>query len=201
MRGVTAKITILILTIGMIGMPPALAKEGSPWAQAITTLLKGTDRQPLQQRDRVKVARNIAEFCRPIADAIPTLAPREEDWLDIELQSPRFMAATKTIEYSKSQAGIRSRNCLHMTEKLLKILEIDTDIARRSEALLWGLLADQILEPDFHWNIDNLMRKGVVQFTEEDMDEIKLAPSLGRAIVQSILVPHLIDEAGARPGK
>jgi len=88
-----------------------------------------------------------------------------------------------------------------MTEKLLKILEIDTDIARRSEALLWGLLADQILEPDFHWNIDNLMRKGVVQFTEEDMDEIKLAPSLGRAIVQSILVPHLIDEAGARPDK
>ena len=90
-------------------------------------------------------------------------------------------------------------------QELTPVLRFSTNLAtppaRRSEALLWSLLADQILEPDFHWNIDNLRREGVVQFTEEDMHEIKLAPSLGRGIVQSILVPHLMDEAGARPDK
>jgi hypothetical protein len=177
-------ISTTIVLIWIVGKPAAIADEDS-WAAAIGNLAQG---------DRVEAANNIGEFCGLIAQAIPTLSPRERDWLDLELHSPRALATTKTIEFSKKFAGETARGCVAYTEILLTLPEKNPETIQPSEAFLWAQLASQLLKPDFHWHVDNLQRNGVVSFSKVMMAQIQLVPMLGKTILDKIIISHLRNE-------
>jgi len=191
-RGVIPTITALIL---VAEIPSAFADEHTPIAAAYMPLVM---KDSLEFSDRVKVAQNIGDFCRPIADAIPTLSPREQDWLRAEMNAggSRFDAALSSPEVSKQYTGRVARNCVSYAETLGKLLATDTESARRSQAVFWALLATELLSEDFDWRVGQLRRKGIIRFQEADMAGIKLMPRLGQEIVKKILVFHLADEAG-----
>jgi hypothetical protein len=192
LRDFIAKISVLIL---ITGSPAALAEERPPLIEAWITLLESPDFQLPQSADRLKVTRKLGEFCGSIADSIPTLSPREQDWLDTEMNSPRIESVIDAIEFSKFYAGRAARNCLGHTKSLQQALHQGN---RKSEALVWALLAGELLDSDFHWHVDNLRRKGVVRISEEDSDTVEFTPAVGQEILNKILVPHLLIESGAK---
>lgn len=145
--------------------------------------------------DRAAGASALRDFCKLYADAIPTLSPREQDWLDAEMKSGRWFAALSTTEYSKNHASQRSRNCFAYAEQLVGLTMKRTAAARRREALVWALLANELLDPDWRAHVENLARHHLVDLSNQEMLGLETTPRIGRAIVEGILIPHLLSEA------
>jgi hypothetical protein len=184
-------ISALVLAIGI---PAASADNDNPYRESFKLLLL---EESLGHPDRVKIAQGIGGFCRSLADAIPTLSPREQEWLDTELEASgqRFSAALSSPEASKSVTSRAANNCATLAEALRERLASDTESARRSEAVLWAYLAVELLSQNFEMHIDNLTSRGIVRFDKVHETSIQLMPRAGIGIVEKILAVHLANEA------
>ena len=190
LRDVAVTVTIII-PIG--GMCVAVAEERAPIAGAVA-ILSGGGTQLIDPENRMKAASSIEDFCRPVAQAIPTLSPREQDWLNTEINSPRATAAYDSIEYSKLFAGRSARACVSLTERIREQLQSN---AQSYEMSLWAMLAGRLIDPIFKSRVNRLQQAGVVQFRKEITLSLAISEQVGRDILGSIVVPYLANEAGA----
>jgi hypothetical protein len=66
-----------------------------------------------------------------------------------------------------------------------------SNVATRQEALLWTLLALNLLEPDFQHHVSRLAHAQLVLLSEDEIKMSGAGPLVGRLIIQNIIIPYL----------
>jgi hypothetical protein len=124
-------------------------------------------------------------------NVVPRLSPREQDWLDAELSSDRAHLAMSSVEFSKWIAGERARDCVNYASILGATDIVTLNVATRQEALLWALLAWNLLDPDFEHHISRLAHAQAVMLKEDEIKMSAAGPLVGRLILRNVLIPYL----------
>src|SRR4030095_4316672 len=88
---------------------------------------------PVSAKNRAVAARELQQFCQHYVDKIPTLSPRESDWIDAEMKAGRIEPVIHSIEFSKRYASTRATKCLTYAERLLKTQGNNSDSVTKSE--------------------------------------------------------------------
>ena len=170
--------------------PSYAAEKDETLSQVLMVLTKPAILGPEER----EAAKGIAEICRRYADRIPTLSPREQEWLESEFRSPRAEAASRSVESSKKEAGEIARYCVRYAEAAQKAQD------RTTAVITWIFLVRTFLKPDFRWHIGNLAAKGEVGFSEHDVDVIETLHWLGGEILEKIvLFGHFSAVEGSPP--
>jgi hypothetical protein len=167
--------------------PTTLAGEPNAAGRAWQALSKDW----LNAEDRQTASTAIAEFCKTFANAVPTLSPREQDWLDAELASDRVFAATGSLEFSKRVAGERARGCFKYAMNLSSPEAVTAMVATRHELLIWSLLAWELSEPDFQYHLARLVQSQSVVLQKDEIEMSRVGPTMARLILRNVLIPPL----------
>jgi hypothetical protein len=107
------------------------------------------------------------------------------------LSSERTLAAIGSLEYSKWIVGEISRNCLNYATTLGVADAATSNVATQQEALLWSLLAWNLLEPDFQHHISRLAQAQLVLLSDDELKMSGAGSLVGRLIIQNIIIPYL----------
>ena len=179
-----------LLLVLLISTPTVAQSEPtSPLGEAFVIV---AELEPINQKPerRRLLARKIAEHCKIYAAAIPTLSPREDDWLDREYKE-RPVAAIETLEFAKRMAGEVARSCLDYAEKLSQPLDIN------EENFQWARLATLLLYDPFTDFLSKLSANKMVYLSQQDISAPSLWPTLSRHILERIILPFLALELAA----
>ena len=198
MRRILAALGLLVL------METASAAEGpsnplAPVGRSLEALLN----PPVEEGDRAVIAAGLAAMCQRAADVVPTLSPRENEWLDSELHSSRerLLSAAASVEFSKRYVGSVLRNCSHSAGEILKLKSVENEnFKRMSEELLWAKLVATLSREDIRSHIDNLSNHGVVPIGDDDMSGPRLAPMIARLILDGIVIPLMSEKFNKQTG-
>lgn len=180
----------VLLGLFLLSLSPTARAEPSAtdkrFAEAHLAILQGR----VDADGRQSAAAAAAAMCKKFAAAIPTLSPRESEWLDAEIAASRIVSIMQTVEMSKRVAGQSSRHCVSLSETIAsgsKAIEI--------EMAMWSRLAVELLDRDFHWHVNNLVRSKTISLADDEVKVLEFAPSFGRAIVERIIAPYLEQRA------
>lgn len=184
---------VISLVLGTLFLAPTSADaQASPLVEAATAVvtIDPVD-QTVEQRRRL--AHSLANHCRSLAEAIPTLSPRENEWLNVELEKRR-MAAVDSIEFAKRITGSISKSCLTDAEAL------SGPIARREENFRWARLATTLIYDSFGPLLEVLHQNKSVFLPKERVKETELLhPLVGRHILERIVMPYLAMDLSQSP--
>lgn len=161
------------------------------YGRVIRSVMNMTPESPVLRRE---AAASIHAYCGWISDLVPTLSPKEEDWLRGEMKaSPeRFFAATETAEYSKNFLSERIKLCLKDANLIEAMALGDTSLA---EAAYWSDLATFFTETDVGHHLKRLVDRDIVTMDRIDLQGVQLLPSVATEILAKYLTPYLIVKA------
>lgn len=146
--------------------------------------LHGEKGAAIGRAQRATAAQATSVFCQKYSRMIPSLSPREQDWLTNEMRD-RPAAAFKSAEFARKQAGDLLDSCLMTTKAIIENKE------PRREALFWAFLARDIGNSTLSLYVGDLNRRGQIEISKDELDTLELAPAISRSILNGILVPAL----------
>lgn len=187
-----AAVASLLATFCFFGDAYAQSREvRNRWSQAYVALNDG-EGQMLRQTGRMISADVIKAYCERYWKQVPSLSPREQDWLQSELKI-RVESAINTPEFARRRAGEFLETCAANIET------IKSSKGTTREAVHWGVVASMLSKRDLYTYVARLNGTGGVRFSKDDLEDLELAPSLASLIVERILIPAL--SLGAEWGK
>jgi hypothetical protein len=168
---------------------PVVAEEKSPFGDAVTLLLDGDGLLPAD--DRKKLAKGLMNACGDLERKIPSLSPREDDWLDAEINAERIMSVYSTPEFAKRQSRRTLADCRTVAQAL------SGNLPAPNETLGWSMLISALLDRNISDHVQLLKRTNAAAITDQDISAVSFFPFVAKWIVDRILTPRLVDALGA----
>lgn len=156
---------VLSMVLGVTSSTDALAQDPSAWM-----------RSQAGRQGRAREWR--AEFAKLDAQ-IPTLSPREQDWLKTEIEdtidaadgkyTARAIAAMDSREYETSVAKAHISQILNSCDQLVLLISLGDE---RLETAQWTRLAALLIDHRFWQAVEGLARRDVIRGTINGVDQL-----------------------------
>lgn len=159
------------------------ANEPTPLGPALTVLAQDN---AVSSEDRQVVAKGLETFCRRLSGKIPTLSPRENDWVNAEIEAGRILSLYHSEEFAKRQ----SKTTLEVCQ--LRALALLNNLPVSGESYLWSLLLESIMDHNLRDHIKNIQTSNSGNITDEDIASVSLLPMMAQLIVIKILTPTIL---------
>ena len=163
--------------------------------------------EPLNPAQRQQLARLWGEDIKRLNDAIPTLSPSQEAWLQREyhdeiasgIYTSRALNAMNSREYYIWLAKSFASSNATIVAKLADGKAAD----RNEEALLWAILANSLLDREFGQAVLALVDERVIDKSVLGKDDyiqhyIENQQLWGQTILARLVIPYLADTAGVQ---
>jgi len=169
----------LIMYIVILLMLPLSHAYGSGITDAMSLALSSSD---LTREERITIAQGFNNECKALLKSVPLLSPKENQWLDNEINNGRVMSVSKTPEYGKRVLYNLFSTCDSGTTY------VSSSKNAADEALGWSILLSVLVEFD----TDYYMKNSGVDALIAKSGEIKAAFRLSTIpVVKNILIPLL----------
>jgi hypothetical protein len=185
------KVAVLLISIFFTFQTThANSSEKAPFAEAFTLLISDVN---FSNKERRTVAKGFQDICGQIYKKIPSLSPRERQWLDVEIQEGRGMALLSSVELAKRGTKHAFGNCeIYSKDFLGKPGASDI-----REAYAWTILLREILAPYLSTRLETLQNKKVATFSKHELAVVSSFSDLSYRVLGKIVTPLLssgIDE-------
>lgn len=184
-RYLSAVMVALTLMIGMNREPSAA--ETSAFDRALKVLL---NEERLSQQQRILVARGLAERCGELQEKIPTLSPREEEWVERERSAGRAEQLYASVEFAKQEVKYTFQVCFESAEALVESVANNAP----NELLLWSFLMQATASWTLFDHMNTVKRSDAAGITAEDISFVTTLGLVTSRIIATILRPGLQDQ-------
>lgn len=140
----------------------------------------------VSNEDRKVVAKIFETFCGKLNGKIPTLSPRENDWLNAEIDARRGLSLYDSEEFAKRKSKQTLGQCHHRASVL------SNDWQAGGEVLLWALFVSSILDHNLLNHIENLRDSNSFDITDRDVAFVSIFPMMADEILNKILIPTMM---------
>ncbi len=165
--------------IFLILLLPSYQAYGDKLADAMIMTSKGSD---LTRNERSAIAKSFNNECKQLLELVPLLSPKENQWLDNEINNGRTETISKTSEFAKRALRNLFSTCI---DGATHILNSNNHI---DEALGWSILLSVLGEMDIDYYMNN-SRVGVLKNKSEETASIFRLTSIN--VPRNILIPLL----------
>lgn len=142
-------------------------------------------KSPYDREKAKDIATHIASYCKSEFRLIPSISPREKEWIDKEIDADRVKSVGSTPEYSKMYIRRFADRCIAMTHELMNA----------ENNLLYytaGLATTLVGADELGWHMENLNKFNISKFSAESISEADQAVHLtGVTLLKSIVVKGL----------
>lgn len=188
------RIIRFFLTIFLIFPAGSVAQENKPtvFGEALDLLFKSPDVE-LSNIEKITVARGFEQVCGEMERRIPTLSPKEENWVESEIAANRIESLFGSEEFAKRQSKRTLRDCYLFSSGIRKAIESygDKQPEIKYEARLWLHLLTATTDWNLKSHLDNLVSRRVPQITQKDANAVSLCDMSSSLIIRKILIPMM----------
>jgi hypothetical protein len=180
------KILLPVIFVFLFLVPlngPTNADIPTPFLLAFKLLLK----VEVSKEDRMTIAKGLASACGKMDKKIPELSPRENDWVESEINAGRIEEVYSSVEFAKREAKLTFYFCYNFAKKI-EWLDKGNE---PTDTLLWSNLLGQILDHNLLSHLQNLKKSNVAKIDDDDVSVVKMFPIISHGIVNRILIPGI----------
>jgi len=152
---------------------------------------------------RQEEAQRLHDSFTELNAQIPTLSPAEQNWIKAEIDdelsktgtyTKRALDAMKSKEYDLHMAKPHVEYIVTVLSQLSTMKFSD----QRQEVILWGRLAQLLMDYSFWQSIDGLVQRGIVQkkINGYDAHYYSSHTELAKYILSEIVISHLHGNLG-----
>lgn len=184
----------MFLTLGFVVLALSVvpwssqAKAPDAYGEAVEILV---GEGGISFEDRKIVARGFEVECGKLSKKIPELSPRENDWLDAELEAGRaereagrIMALLGTVEAAKRYSKQTLVACHDWAQLISQVQPGELEVYYWANVL--GAIADEHLSG----RLQVLKQSNTTLLTDDDIDSVRLFFGTGlRLMIDKILIP------------
>lgn len=163
------------------------------FGEGVRLLLRNT---ALSNLEKITVGQGFEQVCGDLETRIPTLSPKEEIWVESEIEGGRVKSLYDSEEFAKRQAKRTLRECYLFASFLRNTIESyrENSPENKYEVLLWLNLLNATTDWNLRPHVENLVRKKVPQITQIDADMLSFFNISSSLIIRNILIPMMKRE-------
>ena len=134
--------------------------------------------------ERKIVARGFGVECGRLSEKIPELSPRENDWLDAELEAGRIRAILGTVEMAKRYAKRTLVACDNWARVISHVQPGELEVH------YWANFLGAIADENLLGRLQILKQSNKIPLTDDDIGSVKYFFDMGlRIMINEILIP------------
>lgn len=146
------------------------------------------DKKPLTAQRRQIIASDFEAGCKRMNVRIPALSPREEAWLQTEMDEGRVEAALSSPEAARRQAKSILGTCAHYANILARVIGSQTSL---EEARLWLSFLSSIVDANLEDWVRILARHNVGHYNDDDIRTVSIFHRFSEPTITKIILPLL----------
>lgn len=142
----------------------------------------------LSRSQRNHVAESFSNFCHGLNRKIPALSPKEQDWLESEIETGRASSLVGTVEFAKWQAKRTLSECVYTAQLLEDAIATNNS---KNEIYKWTMLIIPLLDGSILNDINILKSTSRARITDKERTIVGMFKIFAKLIVEKILAPRL----------